>query len=100
VNQQPIKRERQSSPHQNSKASEGPWSMKERVIQDNDGHTIALAIREADAGLMAAAPRLAAILWLQLDSGLIDPYFREDAEAALRYAGRDLPIEERIDGRN
>lgn len=90
---QVIDRERQSPPDRNAKASEAPWSTKEHVIQDSDGDTIAVAVREADARLMAAAPRLAAILWLQLDSGLIDPHFRKDAEAALRDAGQQLPVE-------
>jgi len=47
---------------------------------------------------MAAAPRLAAILWLQLDSGLLDPYFRESVEEVLRDAGQELPVEGDTDG--
>ena len=36
---------------------------------------------------------MAAILWLQLDSDLLDPYFRENLEEVLRDAGRQLPVQ-------
>lgn len=87
-------------PGRDLEESVGPWQTDGRVVQDADGHTIAIALREADARLMAAVPRLLALLWVQLDSGLIDPYFRKDAEAALRDAGRELPVKADIDGGN
>lgn len=91
-------RERQSPPDHNSKGSEAPWSTKACIIQDADGATIAVADREADARLMAAAPRMAAILWVLLDGGLIDPCFQESVEEALRDAGKELPVEGDTDG--
>jgi len=95
-----VERERQSPPDQNSQPSVAPWGTNGRVIWDADGHTIAVVVREADAGLMATAPGMAANLWLQLDSGLLDPYFRESVEEALRDAGRELPVKEDTDGGN